>query len=139
MDRCVTRRVNVTSHRSVIIKEGFDFVFTKGQRSMGIEDVSAEGLLIRPVYLLLQSLIESNGRTSSIDMLVRDFVASNYRRVAAAADKSGSARPPLPLFHGIRLRDRNPTKPGNFLLVVLHRDSMTLTANYFLRICRRFS
>lgn len=55
------------------------------------EDVSAGGLLIRPGYLPLHSLIESNGRTSSIDMLVRDFVASNYRHVVAAADKSGSA------------------------------------------------
>lgn len=62
----------------------------EGTESTGVEDVSAGGLLIRAVYLPLQSLIELNGWTSSIDMLVGDFVASNYRHVAAAADKSGS-------------------------------------------------
>lgn len=62
----------------------------EGAGSTGVEDVSAGGLLIRAVYLPLQSVIELNGRTSSIDMLVGDFVASNYRHVAAAADKSGS-------------------------------------------------
>jgi len=135
MDRCVTGRVNVTNRTAVIIKEDFDSVSEKVARVDGWR-CTAE-VLIWPVYPVL-SLIRSNARPSSIDMLARvDFVTSNYRQCSSIGCWQKRQCPAIVSQNWVTIVTPNET--SNFLLALSHRDSMTPTANYFLWICRRFS